>query len=610
MSNTARWGWRVALMIIFAVTALRIHSIHSTAMRADEGIAFDTTSRDLAYAIDYQANQDIQAPLWFGMFWLWQQVAGSSEFAARAYAVFLSMLTLALVYRIGRRWFRAVRYGWFALTLLGVNAYFHIYSLEIRPYALVMLTAALSMVLFWNWLERPSRRTAILYGLSIALMLYVHYFTAFLVAVQVVFFVADQGLRPRSSSKNKMFAQGFLAATIAFVLWLPWFPIFINQIAKLQHIETDFGNVRGLGIATTTEPTTLSAVFSLMDVVTNGLAPLYGLIVLVGACYLWRRRAFWLVLVWGVGVPAVALLVNLIAAVYTPRYVAYLSLGIGLAMGASLAVLHPRLRWLALIGMATISLWLLPTQLPHDRIPFRDLFRQVSAIAGPEDVLWFDDGDLGDPFVRGQIRRYLAPDLWARRVDSLEAAQSQRRVWYITGLEWFSDETQGRFSQIEATHPLQTVLGRCDHDWCYLLQLLEAPPLAEPVLFGDALEFRGLDVDQVTPESLTVRLWWIADSPIGLDYSIGLHVLDADGTLVAQHDGPITDFYAGQPVQTSQMDSGKVYIDTRHIELPPGLPKGAYQLALVVYQSWDGRRLPLPDGTDELRLDDVSLSGS
>jgi hypothetical protein len=54
---------------------------------------------------------------------------------------------------------------------------------------------------------------------------------------------------------------------------------------------------------------------------------------------------------------------------------------------------------------------------------------------------------------------------------------------------------------------------------------------------------------------------------------------------------------------------GKLYIDKRDIILPPGLPTGIYQLSLVVYQSWDNYRLPLPDHRDSLILDSISLAG-
>jgi hypothetical protein len=62
--NPARW-WLAGLLALFAISAFRVHSIHSTYMREDEEIAYRTTARDLGFAVWYQATQDVHAPTWF-----------------------------------------------------------------------------------------------------------------------------------------------------------------------------------------------------------------------------------------------------------------------------------------------------------------------------------------------------------------------------------------------------------------------------------------------------------------------------------------------------------------------------------------------------------------
>src|SRR5690606_38280114 len=106
------------------------------------------------------------------------------------------------------------------------------------------------------------------------------------------------------------------------------------------------------------------------------------------------------------GVPAAAMLVNLLVAVYTPRYVVYLIIGLAVAVGASLAVLPRRVRVPALALVIGLTFWTLPQHIPV-RVPLRDLFRQLAAVARPEDVLFFDRGGVTNPFVRNQARRYL-----------------------------------------------------------------------------------------------------------------------------------------------------------------------------------------------------------
>lgn len=612
MTRAASIAWLLGLVILVLIAAFYIHSIHSTYMREDEEIAYRSTQYNLSYAVRFQAERDVHAPLWFASFWLWQQFMGDSEFTGRMYSIFLSMLTMGLVYRIGRRWFGERRYGLFAMGALGVNAYFFIYALEIRPYALVMLAATLSMWFFWRWLRRRTWRAAMLYGLSLALMLYIHYFLSFLIIVQIIYFFLFQ--RPTL----KRLWQGIGAAIVSFALWLPWLPILISQIQTLQRLEAETS--RGIGIANTTEPTSLTAVVDLVTVITNGQPGLYVLALLIGIAYLWRSASYRLTLLWGIGVPVIALTLNLVASVYTQRYVTYLAVGLALVMGAGLAAWGPlitrtlnhqdaklarKLSVTALLGFAAINLWTLPSQLPTDRIPYRDLLRSLSAAAQPDDVIFFDQADTNDNFAQWQYRHYLSAELRENAISSLEDALKARRIWHITA-HWFDEAVGANFEEIEWTHPRQSGFGKCDRDWCYLIQLMEAPPWGEPAVFGDDMAFWGADLDSMSHDAIRTRLWWRVEQTPDLDYSMSLQLLDSDGALVAQADGPIN-HYGAEIVETSQLEPGRIYIDHRSLILPHNLPDGDYRLALVVYQSWDGVRLSVSNGADAVMLDTIKI---
>lgn len=595
--------WLFGVVLVFLSAVVLVTGIDSVQMRPDESLVYDFTRNDLPYLVRYLAAEDSHPPLWFSSFWLWRQFVGDSEFAGRLLALFYSLLALALVYQVGRRWFGTPRYGLLAMALLGVNAFFFIHALEIRPYGLILLLVTASMWTYQRWLTKQTGRAAFWYALTLGAMLYVHYFLFVLMLVQGLYFLLRRPSR-------RLLAQGLHVVVMAGLIWLPWLPFAIFQVLHVRQAETIGGNQRGLlGAGSTTIPSSPDAALDLFALASNGQIALYAALLVVGVVFLWRKSAYRLALAWAFGVPLVSLLINLAIAVYLPRYVVYMVIGFALVMAAGLAVLPGRVRWPAAAGVLVLSLVALPAQIPA-RTPYRDLFRQVSLEAQPQDVILFDSGGLYDGFVRGQVRRYLDPELWSRRVGSIEEAQTHRRVWYVTDGEWRADDTRARFARIEQSHPLQQVIGDCNRQWCYLLQLLEAPPWTEPAVFADSLVFLGMDVDAITDGSMTVRLWWTAESPISLDYSIGLHLLDDEGALVAQADGPITDFYSGQPVQTSTLEPDRLYIDLRVLDLSDDLPAGQYQPALVVYQSWDNTRLTLPGGVDQLLLEPLNLNAS
>lgn len=597
-AHSWRTGW-LAVLLIFMAAFYLIHSIPLIEMRDDEEIAFRTTRQNLAYAINYQAEQDVHAPIWFASFWIWQQFMGDSEYLARVYGVFLTILTLAVVYQIGRRWFKDPRFGLFAIIVLAANSYFFLYSLEIRPYSAVMLASTLSMLAFRHWLVRRNWPSALLYGVSLAVLMYLHYFTVFLIAIQAVYLLLF--VRPNRT----LLKQALGAAALAFLLWLPWFPIFINQIRKLASMESSFGNARGLaGIGSTTEPTTLDAVMRLLNVMTSGQIGLYALVLLAGLVLLWRIREYRLLLLWGIGVPILALVTNLVLSVYTPRYIAYLVIGFSLAIGAFFARLHWR-GLVLLVAFAGVSLWSLPSQLPRDRIPHRAIFQSVSRAAQPGDAIFFDKAGTDDNLVTWQLRHYLASDLLNSRVTSVEDALSKRRVWFVTQ-RWFDEDVKAHFAALEFSHPVQAVFGDCGRSWCYLAQLMEAPPWSEPQRFGEDMTFWGADITTVSSATIETHLWWRLAQPPVQDYSMSLRLLDSAGAVVAQTDGAIQ-HYGQETVQTSQMQPNKIYIDFRTITLPQGLSPGTYQLSLVVYDWQSGQRLLMPDGSDNLLLDSVTV---
>lgn len=574
-------------------------------MHPDEALVYRFTREDLAHTVTYLAEQDTHPPLWFSFFWVWRQLVGTSEFAGRLQAVLFSLIALAVVYQTGRKWFGAPRYGVFAMVCLAGLTLFFQYALEIRPYGLVLLLASSSMFSFHRWLTLGRLRWGVVYSITVAAMLYVHYFLVMLIILQALVF-AGWFLRHPS---RKRAGQAVVVVGVAFLLWSPWFPSFLNQVKNLRNAELSGGNARGaIGAGTTTVATSLEAVWELAQVATNGQALLYGLVLLLGLVLLWRRANYRLALLWAFGVPAISLLINTVAAVYTPRYVLNFILGLALALGASLASLPPRVRWLALAGFAAISLWALPSQLPKDRTPYRDITATFAASARAGDALFYDRVYEDDVVWKFAVAQYFKPDWGGYRVQTVEEAQAARRVWFLT-TDWLNPEVQANFHAIEATHPLRQVIGDCNRYWCFLIQLLEGAPLATPRTFGDQIAFWGIDIYSINADAIKTRLWWRVDAAPVMDYSIGLQLLDSSGNLIAQNDGPIR--LDGQTtINTSQLEPGKTYMDRRDIRLPAGIQPGVYQPVLVVYDWQTGQRLPVTtDSTDEdyLLLENVVI---
>jgi hypothetical protein len=572
-------------------------------MHPDEELAYAATHGTIPDSIEYQVSlRDNQAPLWFITFTAWRDVIGDGEYTSRVLGVLLTLLALSIVFRMMQREASTTMAALSLLLLIG-NGLFFQFALDIRPYPMVMTTAAFFIWRTQIWLRRQTRQTALLLGVAVAALLYTHYLLVFLIiAIALYALIAQRWTR-------RFILQGILAGAAGVLLFLPWLPVFLNQMRHLQNINAQAGAERGAaGVSASTLPTTWENIGRLIDTAANGLWWLYLILLLAGLVLLWRKRMFWLALTWGILTPAIYLLANLFVSVYAVRYVAFASIGVALALSMALVALSQQIekRWqpaalsILLLGVIGANLLAFPSQIPQ-RIPYRDLYTQVSLQAHPGDILLMIPAPYIEGFLTWQMEHYLAPELRDNIFTSSEvAAINHRRIWFVTN-NWFNEDVQRSFQALEVTHPLQTVLGDCNRWWCYLLQLMEAPPAETAQVFGEQLGFLGVDVDQVGRDGIALRLWWRADAAVVLDYSIGVQMLDSSGALVAQSDGPIQ-HYGSEVVQTSAMQPGKLYIDWRTLTPAAPLPPGDYTLHVIVYQSWDSVRLTLDGGADSFVL--------
>lgn len=89
-------------------------------------------------------------------------------------------------------------------------------------------------------------------------------------------------------------------------------------------------------------------------------------------------------------------------------------------------------------------------------------------------------------------------------------------------------------------------------------------------------------------DTFTVTLLWDVRAPLDADYTVFLHLRDAQGQNVAQGDGPP----AGGAYPTTAWAAGETLLDPHPIRLPANLPPGQYTLVAGLYAPESGRRLP------------------
>ncbi len=124
------------------------------------------------------------------------------------------------------------------------------------------------------------------------------------------------------------------------------------------------------------------------------------------------------------------------------------------------------------------------------------------------------------------------------------------------------------------------------------------PSHALDASFGDLISLAGYDWLSDPPR---VVFYWRAETSITKDYTVFVHLLNSDGQLAGQMDGPPL----GGDYPTSWWAAGDVIVDQR---LLPNPVSGAYRLLVGWYRLEDGSRLPVTDGSgDSVMLGPVQI---
>jgi hypothetical protein len=601
----------LAIVLLLSVTWLGARGLNADALWYDEvwslyyagGAEFGPISPVETIArVGSHLQHEKNPPGYYVILNLWGGVIGWSEYAGRSLSLLLGVLAVVWMYRLGydmvagftARSRRLVGLG--AAAAVGGSAFFSYYTHEMRAYVPSVLLTAMMLWLYGRLLHLKRKPGWVLQGafvLALAGSLYIHYSSILIIGAMGLYHLLV-------APKNQRWWRLTLLMLGGGVLFLPWAGSLLMATQRAENLSlTALTTPQLLG--------TLTYVFS------NGSI---ALLVLVGV-YAARARERQAVSIWMLAASGVALVVilNAVYPVITHiRYLIVLWPLLGLVVGLGIERLSKRGK----VGQVVMMIWIGaglwntfdPTfnrALNGATMPWREFRTELIEQGQADDVVlfhapdfhWFRDLEI-QHYMYGLPMRYSLME----HIAGLEANDE----YYQNALN-FVGNAERIWVGIDRVLPPNFRLGEFERilaeDYAHCRTAIDQPDMSMD-LYGrrptglenltyQFVESSGLQI--VEPARMTsngkiaISLgWWVERDMPADTYSVGLHVVDESGNVVAQADYGLPS--SGYHCVASAIDD---------------VPVETYQLMAIVYNWQTGERLEAAGGGDTIPIATIAV---
>jgi hypothetical protein len=618
------------LLLVTLAFVLRCYDLDGQSMWSDEGLSVFRARQSLrgiltnVITVDRVETRDTNPPFYFLLLHLWRAVAGESVFALRFLSVMAGVLSVPMIYTLGRCAF-GVQVGLGAALLMVISP-FHIWQCqEMRNYSLLLLLNLASVYgLFRFTLTHAGRgrwRWLVLWGVAGLAGVYTHYFGFFVLAFGVLGLVLV-------SLRQRLWGI-WLGLGIAGLAMLPALPAAFSRFLAGQqvdfvhvpvgHLLSHAASVYSVGII----PTVVQPSWRVLPVV--ALATVGTFASLLGKPFSEKCLAAGLLL--GYQVIPLAILIALSA--ITPLYNGPRHLLFGLppflvfiAAGSLLLKNHWRSVGIALgMGIVVSQVAWLKTQFTAPYLvkdDVRGAAQYLNAVTCPDDMVVLHDTLIGftfDYYYTGDAPWVAIPSYGEIRLEASTTAlertgASARRVWFLTG----PTPRNG--------HPRRALIDWADEHWPHLSThsfpslwlgvkldaYLPHGPMVESlpdsvarldVTWGNDLLLQGYEAaGKVASGGIWQPVfYWSKLRPEADEYVLSLRLTDDQGKIWAQSNEALWKLFppAAWPMEAT--------IQHEHeVELTAGLPPGEYQVWLRILGAENDQPLPASSGGVDVLL--------
>ena len=382
-----RHGWLLIGLVALGF-GLRVVGLDFQSLWRDEVDALLFAAEPLEELLHTFVEPGQNGPFYFLLLRPWLEAAGTSEFALRFFSVIFGVLTVPLLYRLGRQLFPSQRRtALLAALLVTTSPYLVWYGQEGKMYTLVTFLIVLSMERYLTALSQGGWQRWLAYVAATSLAFYAHLLCVLIIPAQVLIFL--MACRRDWRTCWKPWLASLFALTVPYVPLLAWqIPMLLEpaetgfRFVPLHQVLFSLMSTYSLGVIHSPEPWALAVFMALLLVA--------GLLLFAGGR---DRRSVWVLALWLL-VPVLVLFgLSHIRPIYTARYLIFVLPAYLLLLACAVVVVSKRSRLIALLAVVmllALNGWGIVVQA---RTPFKADFRgatnYVSGKIEPGDLVVF-----------------------------------------------------------------------------------------------------------------------------------------------------------------------------------------------------------------------------
>ena len=467
-AGNVRAPWRqprvAALAALLAAWLLGCWRLAGQSMWIDEW--FTNLYVDISWArfLPSLLATERRPPLHYALLKAWSMPAGHEELALRLYSVAMFVLSVALIYALGRRILQPQAAA-AAAVLLAVSPFWLLYGRMIRAYSQTMMLA-LAATLLLVIAIRGRRAWWAAYVLAAAALIYTDYSGLPILAAHGVYVIGLWlGARPRTWVP---FGPWLLAMAAIGLLYVPWLPAVLAATDRTVRITDLGGGPLGFAIKLAMPLYTWSVGETIYPWNPLGAAAALtmGLLGLWGIWKVWRAKhaTAWLLAAW-LALPLLftATLLALVATDITFLNAASRTPGAVPAyiLAAAAGLVAVRRRWLQVVavicllaGTAAASVnYFSGTQFlnPIYALPTRELAAELAVQAQPGDLILGESDTLIGYYYGLHPGAAAYQDVDPQTNLAWIKQHAPKRVWLVT---FGRDSTEGAFGTAEVEEQL------------------------------------------------------------------------------------------------------------------------------------------------------------